>query len=164
MQMRKIIMGCCLVVFSVTGAWAQKENTAQIVKERADRLSDQMIRELRLNNFQANRLRAINQDKVARMVAIEKKYANNPAQVDKDCKGVCKERDKELESFLSFDQYGKYYGNRSEYYKYDKDFAVKIGLVKPAKESSPLSRTVLSNTDLEGTSNNSPVLRPTTNK
>lgn len=163
MQIRKILLGCCLVALSGISAWAQNHNP-KLVKDRADRLSDQMIRELRLNNFQANRLREINHDKVAKMMTIEQKHASNPAQVDKDCKGVCKERDKELESFLSFDQYGKYYGNRSEYYKYDKDFAAKIGLIKPVKESNPLNGMASSNGSLENTSTNNSVIKPNTNK
>lgn len=147
--MKNILIIACLVFGSVVGALAQDNNRTKIAKERANRLSDQMIRELRLNNFQANRLRAINQDKVTKMMAIEQKYASDPALVDKNCQGVCKERDQELESFLSFDQYGKYYGNRTEFYKYDKDFAAKIGLVQPNKVVNPLDKTVSTKTNAE---------------
>ena len=134
----------CLTCFSITGTTAQEVNKAEIAKQRADRLSDQMIQELRLNNFQAKRLREINQEKVSKMMAIEQKYATDPNLVEKNCQGVCRERDKELESFLSFDQYSKYYGNRSEFYKYDKDFAKNIGLVKSApSERKPTTDQVL---------------------
>lgn len=162
--MKRIIVMSCLVIVSAMSALAQDNNRAKIAKERADRLSDQMIRELRLNNFQANRLRTINQEKVNKMMAIEQKYASDPALVDKNCKGICRERDQELESFLSLDQYGKYYGNRTEFYNYDKDFAAKIGLVKPRKETNPLERTVPANTSVDATAANDPVLRPDTNK
>jgi hypothetical protein len=144
--MKKIIMMSCLVFASVFGAIAQdNQGTAT---ERANRLSDQMIRELRLNNFQANRLRAINQDKVNKMMAIEQKYADNPALVDKNCRGVCKERDKELESFLSSDQYSSYFGARNKYYKYDKDFAAQIGATptltsKEQKPALPIGEKVI---------------------
>ena len=111
--MKKILIIVCLACFSITGAIAQNVSRAELAKQRADRLSDQMIQELRLNNFQAKRLREINQEKVSKMMAIEQKYAHNPDLADKNCQGVCRERDKELESFLSFDQYSKYYGNRS---------------------------------------------------
>ena len=126
--MKKIIVMSCLVFASAFSAIAQDNKAAAI--ERANSLSDRMIQELKLNNFQANRLRAINQEKVSKMMDIEKKYAGNAALVDKNCLGVCKERDKELESFLSSDQYSMYYGSRNQYYKFDKDFADQIGATK----------------------------------
>ncbi|GEO04657.1 hypothetical protein AAE02nite_23210 [Adhaeribacter aerolatus] len=123
--MKKIIVMSCLVFASAFSAIAQdNKGTAT---ERANRLTDRMIQELKLNNFQANRLRAINQEKVNKMMDIEQKFAGNDALVDKNCLGVCKERDQELESFLSTDQYSAYYGARSKYYRYDKDFAAQIG-------------------------------------
>jgi hypothetical protein len=93
------------------------------VQARAARLSDQMVRDLHLNGYQATRLRAINEEKVAKMAAIERKNAGNPKVIDDECHGVCKERDKELQAVLSNDQYSSYYGARSTYYKYDKDYA-----------------------------------------
>lgn len=148
--MKKILITACFALFSAISVMAQNGSKAELAKQRADRLSDQMIQELRLNNFQAKRLREINQEKVSKMMAIEQKYANDPALVEKNCLGVCRERDKELESFLSFDQYSKYYGNRSEFYKYDKDFARNIGLVK--------------STPSEKKPNTDQVLRPTVNR
>ena len=93
------------------------------VQLRADRLSNQMVRDLRLNGYQATRLRAVNAEKVAKMDAIERKNAGNPRLIDEQCNGVCKESDQELQSFLSNDQYSSYFGSRANYYKYDKDFA-----------------------------------------
>ncbi|KAA9345786.1 hypothetical protein [Adhaeribacter soli] len=98
--------------------------------QRANYLTDQMIRELKLNNYQARTLRAINLDKVTRMMAIEAK-GGDPNQIDNDCKGVCKDRDKELENLLSTEQYSKYYGNRPNYYKLDKDYAMGGYLSQP---------------------------------
>ena len=122
--MKKIIALICLGLVVSFTSFAQANETAT---QRANRLTDQMVKELRLNNFQANRLREINQDKVNKMIQIEDKYANDLAIVDKNCQGVCKERDKELESFLSSEQYSQYYSSRALYYKSDKDFAATIG-------------------------------------
>ena len=93
------------------------------VEARADRLSNQMVRDLRLNNYQATKLRAINADKIAKMAAIERKNAGNPQLIDEQCNGVCKERDKEFQDFLSTDQYSAYFGSRANYYRADKDYA-----------------------------------------
>ena len=93
------------------------------VTDRAEHLSNQMVRDLRLNNYQAEKLRAINADKVAKMAAIERKNAGNPKLIDEQCNGVCKERDRELQAVLSNDQYSSYFSSRANYYKYDKDFA-----------------------------------------
>ena len=93
------------------------------VQARADRLSNQMVRDLRLNNYQATKLRAVNAEKVAKMAEIERKNAGNPKLIDEECNGVCKERDQELQSFLSNDQYSSYFGSRATYYKADKDYA-----------------------------------------
>ena len=93
------------------------------VQARAARLSNQMVRDLRLNGYQANKLREINADKIAKMAAIERKNAGNPVLIDEECKGVCKERDQELQAVLSNDQYSSYFAARPVYYKYDKDYA-----------------------------------------
>ncbi|PSR52432.1 hypothetical protein AHMF7605_02275 [Adhaeribacter arboris] len=160
--MKKFWMMTFLLWASVFGVQAQRQDKTETIKERADRLSDQMIRELRLNNFQAKRLREINQEKVSKMVEIEQKYANNPSLAEKNCQGVCRERDKELENFLSLDQYGQYYGNRSEFYKYDKDFAKSLGLSKSKKTSNPLSKSIGNNST--NTTASDPVLRPAINR
>lgn len=93
------------------------------VEARADRLSDQMVRDLRLNNYQSTKLHAINADKVAKMAAIERKSAGNQKLIDEECNSVCKERDREVQAFLSNDQYSSYFNSRANYYKYDKDYA-----------------------------------------
>ena len=93
------------------------------VEARADRLSSQMVRDLRLNNYQAAKLRAINAEKVAKMAAIERKNAGNPSAIIEECNGVCKERDREFQSFLSTDQYTNYFGSRAVYNKNDRDYA-----------------------------------------
>lgn len=93
------------------------------VEARADRLSNLMVHDLRLNNYQATKLRAINADKVAKMAAIERKNAGNPKLIDEECNGVCKERDREFQAVLSNDQYSTYFGSRATYNNADKDYA-----------------------------------------
>ncbi|WP_210515875.1 hypothetical protein [Hymenobacter terricola] len=111
------------------------------VQARADRLSNQMVRDLRLNNYQATKLRAINADKVAKMAAIERRNAGNQRLIDEQCNGVCKERDQELQAVLSNEQYSSYFGSRANYYKYDKDFAsqsASILLTNAVQNPAPL--------------------------
>ncbi|GAA3930270.1 hypothetical protein [Hymenobacter algoricola] len=95
------------------------------VQARAKRLSDQMARDLRLNGYQSTKLRAINEDKVAKMAAIERRNAGNAKLIDEQCGLVCKERDQELRAVLSTDQYSDYYDSRSDFYRFDKDFAAR---------------------------------------
>ncbi|WP_157547578.1 hypothetical protein [Hymenobacter sp. DG25A] len=155
--MRNTLAIAALLLATTIGAQAQQKSfitTTQdnlrssprlnmaAVEFRADRLSDQMVRQLRLNGYQASRLRTINEDKVAKMAAIEQKHAGNQKLIDEQCKGVCKERDKELASVLSTDQYTNYYDSRSVFYKYDKDYAARssnIMLVKSVQEPLPAS-------------------------
>jgi hypothetical protein len=99
------------------------------VAARADRLSNQMVRDLRLNGYQANKLRAINADKVAKMAAIERKNAGNQKLIEEQCNNVCKERDRELQTVLSNDQYSSYYSARANYYKFDKDYAAQSATI-----------------------------------
>lgn len=160
--MKRILVVSCFIIISAFSALAQSESKTSLAKERADRLSDQMIRELKLNNFQASRLRIINQEKISKMMQIEQNYAGNPALVDKNCLTVCRERDKELESFLSFDQYSRYYGNRTEYYDADKNFAAKIGLIKPGVNYS-INEPVSANRNPNNGSED-PVLKPKVNR
>ena len=107
-----------------TKAVATKKATASkslSATTRANRMTDEMIRDLRLNNYQARKLRAINLEKVNRMMAIEAK-GGDPSNVDNECFGVCKQSDAVLEDILSTDQYSKYFSNRSDYYKSDKSY------------------------------------------
>ncbi|HEX8656911.1 MAG TPA: hypothetical protein VF690_05230 [Hymenobacter sp.] len=93
------------------------------VQARADYLSNRMVHDLRLNNYQATKLRAINADKIAKIAAIERKNAGNPQLIEEQYKGVYKERDQELQAVLSTDQYSSYFGSRATYYQLDKDYA-----------------------------------------
>lgn len=154
--MRKKLATAALALTAVAfGAHAQQKPAAKMampqdqtrptprlnaVQERAQRLSDQMAHELRLNGYQAMKLRAINEDKVAKMAAIEQKHAGNAKLIDEQCKGVCKERDKELRAVLSNNQYSDYYGSRAAFYKYDRDYAMKAAdvlFVKSVQDPLP---------------------------
>lgn len=136
--MRKQLATAALLLTAALGAQAQQKPSLvqpqdktqpsprlNPVQERAKRLSDQMARDLRLNGYQATRLRAINEDKVAKMAAIEKKNAGNEKLINEQCDAVCKERDRELQAVLSTDQYSNYYDSRSTFRKYDRDYATK---------------------------------------
>ncbi|SHI86579.1 hypothetical protein SAMN02745146_1741 [Hymenobacter daecheongensis DSM 21074] len=137
--MRKSLAIGVLLLASALGAQAQQQPSlvqpqdktkssprlASDVQVRAKRLSDQMARDLRLNGYQSSKLRAINEDKVAKMAAIERRNAGDAKLIDEQCGAVCKERDQELRAVLSTDQYSAYYGSRSDFYKYDKDYAAR---------------------------------------
>jgi hypothetical protein len=150
---QKTSFAALLLALATTPAFAQQASTQVMprdkteasprlnpVQARAARLSNQMVRDLRLNGYQATRLRAINEEKVAKMAAVERKNAGNPKLIDEECYGICKERDQELRSVLSNDQYSSYFGARSTYYKYDKDYAnqsASILLSKSVQNPSP---------------------------
>jgi len=134
----KTVLAACILSLLAGAAAAQQApaaSTVQVqdktqpsprlnpVQMRAERLSNQMVRDLRLNNYQASKLRSVNADKAAKMAAIERKNAGNQKLIDEECNGVFKERDQELQAFLSNDQYSSYFGSRGTYNKYDRDYA-----------------------------------------
>lgn len=94
-----------------------------VVEARADHLSTQMVRDLHLNNYQATRLRAINNDKVAKLDALERQYARSPKQLEEQAKVVGRERDRELQAVLTTDQYTNYFDARQRYAQVDKNYA-----------------------------------------
>ena len=121
--------------------------------ERANHLTDEMIRDLKLSNYQARELRKINQEKVNRMMAIEA-AGGDASNVDNECKGICKDRDKELENLLSTEQYMQYFSKRPIYYKMDKDFA-SGGFLNP-KANATAKADDLDNNDDEDSASDSP--------
>jgi hypothetical protein len=94
-----------------------------VVNDRAEHLSDQMTRDLRLNGYQAARLRAINTDKITKLEAAERQYAKSPDQLDKQSKVIARERDQELQAVLSTDQYTDYFDARKRYTQADRDYS-----------------------------------------
>jgi len=131
---------CLGLIFT---AAANGNEKAVTVESRANNLSDQMIRELRLNNYQSNKIREINKDVVAKMAAVEAEFAGNQEVIDKKCKAICAERDTKLENVLSTVQYNDYYGDRNNYSKYDKEFVAKGGQL--ANDNSIASTTPATN-------------------
>ena len=94
-------------------------------QEHARQLSDQMARDLRLNGYQKTRLQAINEEKQAKIVAINQKNAGNSKLIKEQCDAVCKERDKELQTVLSTDQYSNYYDSRRTYNTFSMSYGSK---------------------------------------
>jgi len=82
-----------------------------------------MARELRLNGFQANRLRTINQDKATRLDAAERQLAGQPTRLEQQRQTLARERDQELQAVLSTDQYTDYFDARARYQQLDRDYA-----------------------------------------
>lgn len=130
--MKKSLAAAALLLASL-GAHAQQKSTKPVpksqaatrlspVQEHARLLSDKMARELRLNGYQKSRLQAINEDKQAKIMAINQKHAGNDFMIKQQCDAVCKERDKELVAVLSTDQYSDYYGSRPAYNQFSMNY------------------------------------------
>ncbi|MBX0290186.1 hypothetical protein K3G63_07035 [Hymenobacter sp. HSC-4F20] len=168
---KKFAAAAALVVASL-GAHAQQKPTpasqdkpsqASIrlnpVQAHARQLSDQMARDLRLNGYQKTRLQAINEEKQAKIVAINQKNAGNDKLIQQQCDAVCKERDKELQAVLSTDQYSSYYDARRQYNTFSMNYnkaadAIFVNSVQnplpassngatigPARSATPATRT-----------------------
>lgn len=101
---------------------AVESKVAALVEKRAENLSDKMVRELRLNNYQSRKVRAINIEVVAKKVAVEKEFADNQEMINQKCKAICATRDVALENVLSTEQYNDYFGSRKVYDQTEKDF------------------------------------------
>ncbi|WP_151088865.1 hypothetical protein [Hymenobacter baengnokdamensis] len=93
------------------------------VSARAEYLTERMTRDLRLNGYQASRMRDINNDKIAKLAAAEHLYAKDPDMLDKQSKAISHERDAEVQAVLSTDQYTDYFDARKRYAQADHDYA-----------------------------------------
>ncbi|WP_439883412.1 hypothetical protein ACSX1A_09585 [Pontibacter sp. MBLB2868] len=133
--MRKLLAMICMMFGSVcavnasgtaktSGKKATKldKKIALVAEKRADHLSDVMIRDLALNNYQSRKMREINQDVVAQKMAIEAEFAGNQELINQKCKEVCAERDRQLENVLSTRQYNEYFGDRKVYDQTEQEF------------------------------------------
>lgn len=123
--MKALLVVALITLGSIFSASASGNNS-MLVKERANHLSDQMILELRLNNYQANECREINTKVIAQIASIENEFEGNQQLIDQKKKEVLAARDLELESVLSTVQYNKYYGKRSTFNQIDNEFASKV--------------------------------------
>jgi hypothetical protein len=119
--MKKLLVMTCMVFGCVFAASAQ-DAPGVTAQERAKNLSDQMIRDLGLNNYQSKKVNEINLEVAKQMLAIEQKFANNEQKVEELCKGVCDVRDQKLENVLSTVQYNNYFGDRKNLTAMDKKF------------------------------------------
>ncbi|WP_062544840.1 hypothetical protein [Rufibacter tibetensis] len=133
--MKRFVYTLALVLLVSITSFAQSGGTAE---QRAKNLSDKMIRELQLNNFQSRKLREINLKNAQKMVEFENKFSNNPTELEKCINGVCKERDIELEGLLSTAQYSQYYSARKAFNSYDRQYALQL-----QKENGRVAKTLV---------------------
>lgn len=153
--MKKILALASALLLTSFGAFAQQraplvtkqDKTKPSLRlnpgqQHAQQLSYLMTRDLRLNGYQKSRIQAINEDKQARIIAIIQQNAGNDKLIKDQCDAVCKERDKELQSVLSTDQYSNYYGSRKEYNTFSMSYkaqATNDAFVKSVKDPAPAS-------------------------
>jgi hypothetical protein len=123
--MKKLLVMTLMVFGIVYGATATG-NVSLIAEKRANHLSDQMIKELRLNNYQSNKVRAINLDVAAQITEIEQKFEGNEQLIAEKCKEILAVRDLEFEDILSTVQYNDYFGDRKIYSKVDREFMASL--------------------------------------
>lgn len=126
--MKKLLIMTLMVFGTVFGAYATNNNVAAIAEKRANHLTEQMIRELRLNNYQANKIRTINLDVAAQITQIETQYEGNEQLIAEKCQDVLTARDLEFEDVLSTRQYNDYFGDRKMYSKADREFMATLGV------------------------------------
>ncbi|MDO6391100.1 hypothetical protein Q4E40_13250 [Pontibacter sp. BT731] len=120
--MKKLLVTTLMVFGTVFGVFATGNNITVVAEKRANHLSEQMIRELRLNNYQANKVREINMAVAAQITEIEQKHEGNAQLIAEQCKEVLAVRDLEFEDILSTVQYNDYFGDRKMYSKVDREF------------------------------------------
>ncbi|WP_181308869.1 hypothetical protein [Rufibacter sp. XAAS-G3-1] len=133
--MKRLVYTLALVLSVSFASFAQSGGTAE---QRAKSLSDKMIRELQLNNYQSRKLRELNLMNAKKMVDFEAKHANNPAELEKCINGVCKERDIALEDLLSTAQYSRYYSARKSFNNFDRQYAQQL-----LKENGKAAKTLI---------------------
>ncbi|GAB3534780.1 hypothetical protein GCM10027443_22440 [Pontibacter brevis] len=110
------------MVFSGAFAASAQETPGVSAQERATNLSNEMIRDLGLNNYQSRKVNEINLDVAKQMLTIEKQYAGNQEKINELCNHVCAERDQKLENVLSTVQYKEYFGDRKSLVALDRQF------------------------------------------
>jgi len=119
--MKKILLMTCMVFGYVFAASAQ-DTPAVDAQDRATNLSNQMIWELKLNNYQSRKVNEINLEVAKQLLTIEQQYAGNPKKIEELCDGVCAMRDTKLERVLSTVQYNDYFGSRKNLVALDRKF------------------------------------------
>ncbi|MBC7446543.1 MAG: hypothetical protein H7330_00615 [Hymenobacteraceae bacterium] len=173
--MKSALLAVCLSALTIGSAVAQptapaseKKLLAVVTNSRADaeaiaranRLTDRMAQHLRLNNYQTSRLRKLNREQARQMYALEHRPGVAPQKTDEDCRGLCREQERDLRSLLSTAQYADYYEARNDFYSFDKQYAAQGrdasragnsqgGIILPGSPVAPELKEA----------NNSPVLR-----
>jgi hypothetical protein len=122
----KKLLAMTFMVFGMVFGAAATGNISLIAEKRATHLSDQMIKELRLNNYQSNKIREINLDVAAQVTEIEQNFKGDQKTIDEKCKEVLAARDLEFEDILSTVQYNDYFGDRKVYSKADREFMASL--------------------------------------
>ncbi|MFD1187839.1 hypothetical protein [Pontibacter rugosus] len=121
--MKKLLVMICMTFGCVFASKASGDkSSAAVVSARANNLSDQMIKSLRLNNFQSSKIREINTQVAEQITAIEQQYAGNEAKIKQLTQEAFTARDLYLEEVLSTVQYNKYFNSRSAYAAIDQEF------------------------------------------
>jgi hypothetical protein len=118
----KTLMIAVLMTFGMIFTASATENNTILIEERANHLTDEMIRELRLNNYQSNEIREINTEIIEKMMAIETEFKGNQKTITQKVKALFNDRDRKLENILSTVQYNKYFGKRTAFNKIDQEF------------------------------------------
>lgn len=133
MAMVCMVFGCAFAANANGGPKATEKKVTKVEKkvavvaeQRANHLSDMMIQDLGLNNYQSRKLREINKDVVTQKMAVEAEFAGNQAVIDQKCKEICNVRDSKLESVLSTKQYNEYFGDRKVYNQTEMDFMASL--------------------------------------
>ena len=134
LAMACMVLGCAGAVNASGGTKATTKRTNKLDKKtmvvaekRATHLSDKMIVDLGLNNYQSRKIREINNEVVAQKMAVEAEFAGNQELIDQKCKEICSVRDAKLESILSTRQYNEYFGDRKVYNQTEKEFMASLG-------------------------------------
>lgn len=141
--MKSLLVGALVVFGSVFTAKASETKNTVLVKERANHVSNQMIRDLRLNNYQANEVREINTDIIAKIAAVENEFEGNQKLIDQKVESILAERDSKLESVLSTVQYNNYFGKRPVFNKVDKEFVADLNTQDDTNGSAEAVKTII---------------------
>jgi hypothetical protein len=151
--MKKLLAMICMMVGCSFASHAKSETKtsgtkatkldkkiALVAENRANYLSDVMIKDLGLNNYQSRKMREINKEVVAQKMAVETSFAGNQEFINQKCREICAERDRQLESVLSTRQYNEYFGDRKIYDQTEKEFMA--GLTQQQNRNQTASNDV----------------------
>ena len=137
-----LLLGAVAVRAQQPQTAAPQDKTQPSPRLNPSQLTARMVRDLRLNGYQATRLEAINAAQQQKLAAIAQKNAGNQQLIDQQCDEVCQQRDAAVRAVLSNDQYTRYYGRRSDYNEFAKNYAIQAGnaeFVQSVRDPLPAS-------------------------